>query len=99
MRTFITSRPELLIHLSFIKIKGEYQDIVLYKIPILIIEHDIYIYLEYELARIRDDYNIILPEDLQLVSDWPGGDIIQALTRIAIPLFIFATTVCRFIND
>lgn len=30
-------------------------------------------------------------------SDWPGRDVIEALTRRSIPLFIFATTVCAFI--
>jgi hypothetical protein len=31
--------------------------------------------------------------------DWPGDGNIQALVRIAVPLFIFASTMCRFVAD
>ncbi|KAL2009615.1 hypothetical protein VTN00DRAFT_5422 [Thermoascus crustaceus] len=31
--------------------------------------------------------------------DWPGDDSIQALVTMAIPLFIFAATLCRFVGD
>ncbi|PMD32232.1 hypothetical protein L207DRAFT_572057 [Hyaloscypha variabilis F] len=99
LRLFVTSRPELPIRLGFGDIKGKYQDMVLHEVPEPIIKHDIKAFLDDELARIRSDYNSMLPEHLQLPSDWPGENIIQILVYMAIPLFIFAATVCRFIED
>jgi hypothetical protein len=96
---FVTSRPELPIRLGFGDIKGNYQDMVLHEIPEPIIEHDINAFLGDELARIRNDHNSILPEDLRLPSDWPGENNIKILVHMAIPLFIFAATLCRFIKD
>jgi hypothetical protein len=34
-----------------------------------------------------------------LPSDWPGETNIKTLVNMAIPLFIFAATVCRFVSD
>lgn len=99
LRIFVTSRPELLIRLGFGDIKGKYQDMVLHEIPEPIIEHDIEAFLDDEFVNIRSDYNSTCPRDLQLPSDWPGEKVIQALVHMAIPLFIFAATVCRFIKD
>ncbi|KAJ8063411.1 hypothetical protein OCU04_008631 [Sclerotinia nivalis] len=99
LKTFVTSRPELPIRLGFNSIRGEYQDIVLHKIPAPIIEHDITAFLEYELSDIRKEYNIQMPDIQHLPSDWPGCEIIQKLVQMAVPLFIFAATTCRFIKD
>lgn len=57
LRFFITSRPELPIRYGFGKIQGEYQDVALYRIPEPVIEHDISVFLQYKLARIRNTYN------------------------------------------
>ena len=37
--------------------------------------------------------------DPLLPPDWPGDGDIKALAAMAVPLFIFAATVCRFIGD
>jgi hypothetical protein len=34
-----------------------------------------------------------------LPIDWPGQANIQSLVQIAVPLFIFAATICRFLKD
>ncbi|CAP61990.1 uncharacterized protein PODANS_5_1230 [Podospora anserina S mat+] len=99
LRAFLTSRPELPIRLGFNKIKGKYQDLVLHEIPESIIEHDITTYLDSELTKIRNDYNDLSPGGRQLPHDWPGPQIVQDLVKMAVPLFIFAATVCRFIRD
>ncbi|KAK4163559.1 vegetative incompatibility protein HET-E-1 [Cladorrhinum sp. PSN259] len=99
LRIFITSRPELPIRLGFKRVQGRYQDLVLHQISELIIERDISVFLTYELARIRDDYNSQAPEGLELPPDWPDEYVIRTLTQMAIPLFIFAATVCRFVED
>ncbi|KAH0538628.1 hypothetical protein FGG08_004765, partial [Glutinoglossum americanum] len=99
LKLFVTSRPELPIRLGFEDISGRYEGLVLHQIPKPIIEHDISVFLEYELARIRDDYNKSVIQDRQLPPGWPGETNIQHLVKMAIPLFIFAATVCRFIKD
>ncbi|KAH7327561.1 vegetative incompatibility protein HET-E-1 [Rhexocercosporidium sp. MPI-PUGE-AT-0058] len=98
LRVFITSRPELPIRLGFKNITGKYQDVALHQIPEPVIEHDIAAYLNYELVRIRESYNSVAFDGQRLPPHWPGKRI-QILVRMAIPLFIFAATVCRFIAD
>ncbi|KAF3193803.1 hypothetical protein TWF225_009348 [Orbilia oligospora] len=62
---------------------------ILHKIPG--IQEDIATFMEFEFARIRDLY--LLP------PEWPGGEHISKLAAMAVPLFIFAATACRFIAD
>jgi len=100
MHIFVTSRPELPIQLGFKEMAPDaYEDMVLEKIPQVAIEHDISVYLRYELTKIKEEYNATVPSDSQLLFDWPGEGNIQALTTMAVPLFIFAATVRRFIGD
>ena len=70
---------------------GTYQDLILHDIPKKTIEHDITLFLEHELRMIG--------EQRSLPQDWPSKNQIQALVEMAIPLFIFAATACRFIED
>jgi WD40 repeat protein len=91
LRIFVTSRPELHIRLGFQEIsKGTYQDLVLHEVPRSIIVHDIRLFLEHELGAIRKERG--------LASDWPTTDQILALVKLAVPLFIYAATVCRYIG-
>jgi hypothetical protein len=99
LRMLVTSRPELPIRLGFKNIQGKYEDLVLHEIPEPIIEHDISAFLEHRMAIIKDEYNALVPAESQLPSCWPGQKNIQTLVHIAAPLFIFAATVCRFIED
>jgi hypothetical protein len=100
LRIFLTSRPELPIRLEFKRISADaHQNVVLQDIPQLTIEHDISIYLTDELAKIKAEYNEIHSPDSWLPPNWPGDDNIKALAAMAIPLFIFVATVCRFIGD
>jgi hypothetical protein len=99
LRILVTSRPELPIRLGFSTIRGKYQDLALHKISEAVVEHDIAVYLQSELTRIRDDYNASVTKERQLASDWPSQSTIQILVKMAVPLFIFAATVCRFVDD
>ncbi|SCV57407.1 related to vegetative incompatibility protein HET-E-1 [Fusarium fujikuroi] len=99
LRIFVTSRPDLPIRLGFATVKGAYQDLVLHEIPPGIIEHDISAFMEHQLAKIKIEYNSSVSADRQLPLDWPGEKNIQILVKMAIPLFIFAATVCRFLAD
>ncbi|CAG9994316.1 unnamed protein product, partial [Clonostachys byssicola] len=99
LKTFFTSRPELPIRLGFHAIKGNYQDLILHDISLSIIEHDLQVFLEYKISEIRNDYNATVPKDRQLTQDWPGESKITSLVHMAVPLFIFAATTCRFLAD
>ncbi|PTD03479.1 Vegetative incompatibility protein HET-E-1, partial [Fusarium culmorum] len=99
LRVFLTSRPELPIRLGFSEVQGSYQDLVLHEIPGQIVEHDIIVFLDDEFEKIRHDFNMTVCDERKLPSDWPGHPIIQSLAQMAVPLFIFAATVCRFVGD
>lgn len=91
LRFFLTSRPELPIRLGFKDITGNYQDLDLYDIPNSEIAHDIDLFLKHNFSQIREDH--------RLSSSWPGEEVIQTLVARTVPLFISATTLCRFIGD
>ncbi|KAK5651140.1 hypothetical protein OQA88_13234 [Cercophora sp. LCS_1] len=93
LRIFITSRPELPIRLGFKDVQGKYQGLALHQIPEQIVKQDISTFLTNELARIKNKYSRQMP------LDWPGENNIRILTEMAVPLFIFAATVCRFVDD
>lgn len=99
LRAFVTSRPELPIRLGFKDIGGKYQGLVLHEIPKPIIEHDIATFLGDKLRSIGSDHNSLFGGEQQLPLDWPAPENIQALAEMAVPLFIFAATACRFIGD
>jgi hypothetical protein len=92
LRVLVTSRPELPIRNWFKQLSdGTHQDLILHEVQKETIEHDISLFLEYELGKIRTQRS--------LSSDWPTKDQIQTLVQMAIPLFIFAATSCRYIGD
>ncbi|KAM5528787.1 Vegetative incompatibility protein HET-E-1-like protein 7 [Fusarium oxysporum f. sp. phaseoli] len=99
IRVLITSRPELPVRLGFSSIEGAHQDLILHKVPQSIIERDISVFLRHEFADIRNRFNRVAVEELKLPVHWPGEANLEKLTRAAVPLFIFAATLCRFIND
>ena len=89
---FVTSRPDLPIRLGFKQmLDGTYQDLILHNIPKVTIENDIAIFLEHELR--------VVSKQRSLPLGWPSKEQIQALVQMAIPLFIFASTACRYIGD
>ncbi|KAM5361519.1 hypothetical protein ACJA88_014443 [Fusarium oxysporum] len=99
LRVFLTSRPELPIRLGFSEVQGSYQDLVLHDIPAQVVEHDIIVFLDDEFRKIRHEFNLTVCDERKLPSDWPGRLTVQSLAQMAVPLFIFAATVCRFIGD
>jgi hypothetical protein len=100
IRIFLTSRPELPIRLGFKKMSADaHQDVILQDIPKATIEHDMSSFLKAEFKKIRDDYNHSHPAEPSLPQDWPGEQSIRALSEMAVPLFIFAATVSRFVGD
>ncbi|KAG7402518.1 Vegetative incompatibility protein HET-E-1 [Fusarium oxysporum f. sp. rapae] len=99
VRVLITSRPELPVRHAFSSIGDTHQDLILHKIPKPIIEHDMSVFLRHEFANIRNCFNEEAVDELKLPVDWPGEANLEKLTMAAVPLFIFAATLCRFVND
>ncbi|KAE8390287.1 hypothetical protein BDV23DRAFT_183579 [Aspergillus alliaceus] len=89
LRVFLTSRPELPIHFGF-KQNKNHLDLVVHELPAPVIEHDIRLFLKHKLSEIQDER--LLP------PAWPGNETIEELVQMAVPLFIFAATACRFIK-
>jgi len=91
IRVFLTSRPETPIRHSFDQISEDRQrDIVLHNISKSVVNHDISIFLIYNLQLIRQENS--------LHDDWPGADVISYLVQKANGLFIWAATACRFVE-
>jgi WD40 repeat protein len=99
LQILLTSRPELPIRLGFGSLEDKHQRLLLHEIPEHVVEHDILIFLEYEIAKIRDNHNSALPDDQKLPTSGPDAPALQVLVKMASPLFIFAATVCRFLQD
>ncbi|KAH1596333.1 hypothetical protein KXX44_006640 [Aspergillus fumigatus] len=94
IRFFLTSRPESPIRFGFDQIgQSDYQNTILQNLDDNIIKHDITLYLREEFSKIRLKRQRVLP------PGWPGEERIEALATMAVPLFIFAATVCRFVAD
>jgi hypothetical protein len=92
LRVFLTSRPEISIRYSMHDIpQAEHQDFVLHNVPSTIVNHDISLFLEYNLRKIRQKW--------ALGEDWPGEVVLRQLALYACGLFIWAATACRFIRE
>ena len=91
LRFLLTSRPELPIRLGFEGIANAYQDLILHEIENPVIEHDLSLYFEDQLLRLR--------QSRSFPPDWPGHAATKKLVDRACPLFIAAATLCRFIGD
>lgn len=90
LRVLVTSRPE--ISSQFHNISGSmHEDFVLHDISAAIIRHDIAVFLRHELGKIK--------EERLLPFDWPGKQKLEILVERSGELFIYAATVCRFIQD
>ncbi|KAH6900410.1 vegetative incompatibility protein HET-E-1 [Thelonectria olida] len=99
LKIFITSRPELPIRLGFISIHGTYQDLVLHQVKPDVIGKDIRALFEHQLQAIKAEYNSSVSDKRKLPPDWPTEPDLQILVAMAVPLFLFAATVCRFVGD
>jgi hypothetical protein len=67
------------------------QDFVLYNVSPSIVDHDISIFLEYNLK--------LIGQERSLDAAWPAKDVIRYLVQLASGLFIWAATACRFIHE
>lgn len=91
VHVFLTSRPKWPIFQEFSRIPDEHQDLILHEIPKPVIEHGISLFLKHRLSAIRT--NCTLP------ADWPRNTNFQHLVTLSVPLFIFAATICRILEN
>lgn len=92
LRVFLTGRPEIPIRYGICQLPdAEHQDFVLHNISPSVVDHDISIFLQYNLQLIGQ-------EDC-LDTGWPGAEVIRTLVNSASGLFIWAATACRFIRE
>ncbi|KAL8646494.1 MAG: hypothetical protein Q9210_006113 [Variospora velana] len=88
---FVTSRPEIVIRLGFEDIPEiTHQKLDLRDIPRHLVEHDILVLLKREFNRIRLERKLL---------DWPSEHDLQSLAQRSNCLFIYAVTVCRYVNN
>ncbi|PKK52611.1 hypothetical protein CI102_3244 [Trichoderma harzianum] len=99
LKVFLTSRPELPIRLGFEEISGKYDHLLLAAVPKATIEHDIALFMKHQLNAIKMDYNKSVSIHRKISTGWPGDDVVQQLIDSAVPLFIVAATICRFLKD
>jgi hypothetical protein len=97
LRIFVTSRPELPIEPGFRDMTGSlHHDVRLEKAQQTTIAGDIRAFYVNEFGKIREDS---MSRDDELPVDWPGDDSVDILVQRAVPLFIFAFTICLFLKD
>jgi hypothetical protein len=89
LRVFLTSRPEIPIRHCIYLIP--HQELLLHNVPPTIVNHDISLFLEYNLGIIRQEWT--------LGADWPGEVALRQLVLYACGLFIWAATAGRFIRE
>jgi hypothetical protein len=91
LRVFVTSRPETPIRYGFNKISvTSHQDCVLHEISNQIVNHDIS-------ALFRHEFNSI-GDRRRLPREWLNEANLERLVQKADGLFIYAATVCRFVE-
>ena len=92
LRILVTSRPEPLIQRGFRNVPSLYRrDLILNQIHREIVDRDISIFFQHNLGLLRGTW-----DDLPL--GWPDKDTIRLLVSRAHGLFIYAATICRFLE-
>jgi len=91
LKIFATSRPETPIQLGFADISNDaHRDFALHAIHNAVVDHDISVLLQHEFKIIRKRHG--------LPDAWPDTSCLGQLVQKAGGLFIYATTICRFIG-
>jgi len=96
VKFFITGRPEPRIRTGFRLplLQPITQIFLLHEVDLTSVNNDIQLYLTQRLTTIAKQRS-----DLELPSPWPHENEIEALTKKSSGLFIFASTVVRFIES
>jgi hypothetical protein len=92
LRIIVTSRPETPIRLGFKKMPEIlHRDLLLHEQPREVVDADICLFFYDVFEDIKE---------IQGLSDnWPSVDVVNPLVHLSAGLFIFAATVCRFMQE
>ncbi|KAL4963849.1 uncharacterized protein BDV14DRAFT_175632 [Aspergillus stella-maris] len=90
IRIFVTSRPEFPIRAVFEQ-SNNHRYLILHELSDIVVEEDIRVFLRDEFSRIK--------ASRQVSGPWPDDDVLETLVKRAVPLFISAFTICRFVDD
>jgi hypothetical protein len=98
LKIFLTSRPELPIKAGFsaLPLGTAYQDLILQNVSDDTIRKDLETFFQVRVAAIRDRYNA---QEKRISSDWPTEEEVARLVKVSFPLFISASTLCRFMDN
>lgn len=88
-RVFMTGRPSASVHDAFLE--KFYRSLVLHEIERYIVQQDLRTFFDYELRSIKEKH--------RLLGDFPGKGEVEILIQRTGELFIYATTICRFIGE
>jgi hypothetical protein len=91
LKFIVTSRFEPPIRLGFQGVQDKFIEFPIDEIEQPIIKQDIATFLRFRFDKIRRNF--------QIESSWPDSAKFESLLGKSIPLFIFAATACRFIED
>ena len=75
-----------------------HHDVKLEEVQATTIDHDIRLFFQHSFKDIVEKDQSANPYE-PLPAHWPGDDAIDTLVSLAVPLFIFAFTVCRYISE
>lgn len=96
LRIFVTSRPELPVELGFKGMSRDlHHDVRLEEAQETSIAHDIRVFYDHQFSEIRKNSSL---QDDELPAEWPGEQATRTLVYQAAPLFIFASTISRYIS-
>ncbi|KAF2150889.1 WD40 repeat-like protein, partial [Myriangium duriaei CBS 260.36] len=99
LRVLVTSRPEVPMQEEFRRLSSSiYHDVILQDVTQSSIEHDITLFYHAELRTWSTGLASTRP-DLRLPPDWPSDGELRALVQLTVPLFISASTACRYIKE
>ncbi|KAG9034502.1 hypothetical protein FS837_002194 [Tulasnella sp. UAMH 9824] len=93
LRVLITSRPEFHIRRKFqsLSLRAISQPYILHDIEKSVVKNDIELFLRQRLNQVAEDYGVQTP--------WPSEAVLRKLVDRAGILFIYASTVVKFVQD
>lgn len=97
-KTFLTSRPELLIKAGFstLPLGTAYQDLILQNVSDYTIRKYLETFFHVRVAAIRNRYNA---QEMRISSDLPTKEQVAKLGKASFSLFISASTLYRFMDN
>ncbi|KAK0245083.1 hypothetical protein EDD85DRAFT_4592 [Armillaria nabsnona] len=100
LKVLITSRPEVPERETFQSVSSaRWKDIILHRMDRRVVDADIRMYLHAKLITMVPSPPISGDQATETENTWPPEHLLDQLVQKSAGLFIFATTVCRFIES